>query len=123
MANKTEKMTNVKALDYVLANCELTDEVREKVENIRTSYAKKSATTGERKPTANQVANEALKTALYDEMEANTLYRISDMLKEFECLAGLTSSKVTYLMTDLKKAGLVTRSEEKGKAFYCKVEG
>ena len=50
-------------------------------------------------------------------------YRISDMLKTLPCLAGLTSSKVTYLMTKLKEAGLVTRSEEKGKAFYCKVEG
>ena len=120
---KIEKMTNVKALDYVLANCELTDEVREKVERIKASYEKKSATTGEKKPTAAQVANEALKTALYDEMEANMQYRISDMLKTLPCLAGLTSSKVTYLMTKLKEAGLVTRSEEKGKAFYCKVEG
>ena len=123
MTNKTEKMTNVKALDYVLANCELTDEVREKVANIRASYAKKSTTNGEKKPTANQVANEAIKTALYDEMEANTLYRIGDMLKTFTSLAGLSAPKVTALMTQLKDAGLVTRSEDKGKAFYCKVEG
>lgn len=118
-----EKMTNVKALEYVLTHCELTDEVAEKIGKIKASYEKKSATTGERKPTANQVANEAIKTALYEAMEANRLYRVGEMLKEMECLAGLSAPKVTALLTQMKDANLVARSEEKGKAFYVKVEG
>ena len=118
--NKTDKMTNVKALDYVLENCELTEEVAEKIGKIKASYEKKSSTTGERKPTATQVANEALKEAIVAEMEDGKAYRISDMLKEFECLAGLTSSKATYLMTKLKEESKVVRSEDKGKAFYTK---
>lgn len=116
---KIEKMTNVKALAYVLENCELTEEVAEKIAKIKASYEKKSAT-GERKPTANQVANEALKEAIVEAMEANTLYRVGDMLKGFECLAGLSAPKVTALMTQLKDEGKVIRSEDKGKAFYTK---
>lgn len=116
---KIEKMTNVKALQYVLENCELTEEVAEKIAKIKASYEKKS-TTGERKPTANQVANEALKEAIVATMEENTLYRVGDMLKAFECLAGLSAPKVTALMTQLKDEGKVVRSEDKGKAFYTK---
>ena len=115
-----EKITNVKALAYVLENCELTAEVAEKIAKIKASYEKKSATTGEKKPTANQVANEALKEAIVAEMEANRLYRVGEMLKEFNCLAGLSAPKVTALMTQLKDAGKVVRSEDKGKAFYSK---
>ena len=115
-----EKITNVKALAYVLENCELTAEVAEKIAKIKASYEKKSATTGEKKPTANQVANEALKEAIVAEMEDNRLYRVGEMLKEFNCLAGLSAPKVTALMTQLKDAGKVVRSEDKGKAFYSK---
>ena len=114
-----EKMTNVKALDYVLSHCELTDEVKDKIAKIKASYEKKS-TTGERKPTANQVANEALKDAILAEMEDSTIYRVGEMLKAFTCLAGLSAPKVTALMTQLKDAGKVVRTEEKGKAFYSK---
>ena len=117
-----EKMTNVKALAYVLENCELTTEVAEKIGKIKASYEKKSAT-GEKKPTATQVANEAIKTAIYGAMEANRLYRVGEMLKEMECLAGLSAPKVTALLTQMKDANLVARSEDKGKAYYTKVEG
>ena len=119
MANKIEKMTNVKALQYVLENCELTEEVADKIAKIKASYEKKS-TTGEKKPTANQVANEALKEAIVEAMEDNTLYRVGEMLKAFTCLAGLSAPKVTALMTQLKDEGKVVRSEDKGKAFYSK---
>ena len=116
-----EKMTNVKALAYVLENCELTAEVAEKIGKIKASYEKKSATTGERKPTATQVANEAIKTALYDAMETGTAYRVGDMVKEFAHIDGLTSSsKVTAMMTQMVADGRVVRSEVKGKAYYTK---
>ena len=116
-----EKMTNVKALEFVLSNCELTAEVREKVERIKASYAKKSATTGERKPTATQVANKALQESIYAEMEDGVAYRVGDMVKNLACVVGLSSSKVTAMLTQMKDAGLVARSEEKGKVYYTKI--
>ena len=117
-----EKITNVKALAYVLENCELTAEVAEKIGKIKASYEKKSSTTGERKPTATQVANEGIKTALYNAMEAGVAYRVGDMVKEFANIEGITSaSKVTAMMTQMVADGRVVRSEVKGKAFYTKV--
>ena len=119
-----EKMTNVKALEYVLSHCELTDEVRDKVERIKASYAKKSATTGERKPTAKQKENEIIKQALYEGMEDGKAYRVGDLYKEFSHIEGLTSaSKVTAMLTQMVTEGMVTRSEIKGKAYYTKVGG
>ena len=115
-----EKMTNVKALAYVLENCELTAEVAEKIAKIKASYEKKSATTGERKPTATQVANEALKQAIHDAMEDGVAYRVGDMVKTLPCVVGLSSSKVTAMMTQMVADGRVVRSEAKGKAYYTK---
>lgn len=119
---KTEKMTNVKALAFVLENCELPTEIAEKITNIHASYVKKStaSATGERKPTATQVANEALKQAILADMKAETAYRVADILKTFPCVAGLTSSKVTAMLTQLVKANAVVRTESKGKAYYTK---
>ena len=121
MANKIEKMTNVKALAYVLANCELPADVMEKITNIHASYTKKASATGERKPTANQIENEALKASIHAEMKADTSYRVADILKTFKCVAGLSSSKVTAMLTQMVTANMAERSVEKGKAYYTKV--
>ena len=116
-----EKMTNVKALAYVLENCELTAEVAEKIGKIKASYEKKSATTGERKPTAKQKENEAIKNSIHEAMEDGVAYRVGDMVKEFAHIEGLTSaSKVTSMMTQMVAEGRVVRSEVKGKAYYTK---
>ena len=57
-----EKMTNVKALVYVLDNYTLPADVEEKIKTMKTSYEKKSAN---RKPTKTQAANEGFKLAVY----------------------------------------------------------
>ena len=36
---------------------------------------------GEKKPTATQVANEALKTAIFEGMEINRLYTVTEVIK------------------------------------------
>ena len=54
-----EKITNVKAIDYVIANCEVPTEVKEKLEKMREQFVKKNS--AERKPTANQVENQGYK--------------------------------------------------------------
>ena len=124
MANKIEKMTNVKALQYVIDNCELPAEIAEKIGNIHASYVKKSSSTGERKPTATQVANEVLKTAILEEMEIGKQYRVSDMVKSFACLkeANASAPKATAMLTQLLAENKVTRNEVKGKSYYEKVD-
>lgn len=96
-----EKMTNLKAVAYVLENCELPADVAEKMEKIKASFEKKS--TGERKPTATQVANEGLKVAILSYMaeQPNRLFTISELIKEVPELEGLSNQKVSALVTQM----------------------
>ena len=50
-----EKMTNVKALSYILTNCELPEDVKSKVEAMKASYEKKASAV--RKTTPTQTEN------------------------------------------------------------------
>lgn len=114
------KMTNVKAIEYVIANCELPTDVAEKMEKMKASFIKKSS--GERKPTANQKANETLKSAILDFMETDVLYSVGQLTKEVPELvsANASSQKTSALVKQLKDAGLIVRVEEKRKAFFKK---
>ena len=113
-----EKMTNVKALNYVLANCELTDEVREKVEKMKAQFEKKNSS--EKKPTANQVANQAIVEGILAEMEEGVLYTITDMIKSLPSCADLTNQKVSALIKPLLGIS-IERVEDKRKAFFKKI--
>lgn len=112
------KLTNVKAIEFVLANCEIPTEVAEKLEKMKASFEKKSS--GERKPTKTQTENEGLKTAILEFMEPNVLYSIGQLSKEVPELVEISASgqKVSALVKQLKDAGLVKRVEEKRKAFF-----
>lgn len=81
--------------------------------------AKKNAS-GEGKQTATQKANEELKNAILEEMasQPNRLFSISEMIKNFDCCKELSLPKVTALVTQLTKAELVVRTEEKRKAYF-----
>ena len=74
----------------------------------------------ERKPTANQIANEGFKADILAYMEPNVLYTVAQLSKEVPSLsaAGASPNRVTALMTQLKDAGQVVRVEDKRKAFY-----
>ena len=113
----SEKMTNRKALDYVLENCGLPSDVSEKLSAMLVALDKKSG--GTRKPTANQIANEELKAKIWDSMESGVGYRVKELAK----LVGMESfSKCSALVKQLKDSGRVARSEEKGVAYFTKVE-
>ena len=113
-----EKMTNLKAVAYVLENCTLPADVAEKMEKIKASYEKKSS--GERKPTATQVANEGLKTAIlaYMAEQPNRLFTISELIKEVPELAGLSTQKVSPLMAKLVDELKVAKIVEKRKSNF-----
>lgn len=113
-----EKMTNVKALNYVLANCELTDEVREKVEKMKVQFEKKNSS--EKKPTANQIANQAIVEGMLSEMEEGKLYTITDMMKELPSCEGQSNQKLSALIRPLIGVS-IERVEEKRKAYFRKL--
>ena len=115
-----EKMTNSKALAFVLANAELPTDVREKIENIKASIDKKNS--AERKPTATQTENVGFKNAILNGMESGKAYTIGDLMKAIPEIADLTNQRVSAIVRQLKDDGLVIREEVKRKAYFTKVE-
>ena len=72
----------------------------------------------DKKPTAQQTANEAIKTAIVDGMEVNRLYTITEIIKEIPECADMTNQRVSALVRQLVDAGLVKRTEDKRKAYF-----
>lgn len=116
----TDKMTNSKALAFVLGMEGIPTDVREKLVNIKASIDKKNS--AERKPTATQTENVGLKVAILEGMESGKAYTIGDLMKEIPALADLTNQRVSALVRQLKDDGLVVREEIKRKAYFTKVE-
>ena len=116
----TDKMTNSKALAFVLGMEGIPTDVREKLVNIKASIDKKNS--AERKPTATQTENVGLKSAILVGMESGKAYTIGDLMKAIPELADLTNQRVSALVRQLKDDGLVTREEIKRKAYFTKVE-
>lgn len=116
----TDKMTNSKALAFVLGMEGIPTDVREKLVNIKASIDKKNS--AERKPTATQTENVGLKVAILEGMESGKAYTIGDLMKEIPELADLTNQRVSALVRQLKDDGLVVREEIKRKAYFTKVE-
>ena len=73
---------------------------------------------GDKKPTATQLANEALKSAIVEGMEANRLYSVTEMIKEIPALAGLNPQKVSPLANQLVEAGRLVKTIEKRRSFF-----
>ena len=80
--------------------------------------AKKNS--AEKKPTAQQTANDGIKTAILKGMEDGKLYTISDLLKAIPECADLTNQRVSALVRQLKDEGKVVRTEDKRKAYFSK---
>lgn len=115
-----EKMTNVKALDYVLANCEVSAEVREKLEKMKAQFVKKNS--ADRKPTAAQTENAGLKVAIVEGMEVGAKYTITDLMKSIPELADLSNQRVSAIVRQLKDEGTLVREEIKRKAYFSLAE-
>jgi len=113
----SEKMTNVKALAFVLENVDgLPADVTEKLEKMQASLEKKSAN---RKPTAVQIANVGIMEAILEAMEIGKCYQCKDITK----LCDISSTQRTSaLMRKLKEDGKVDTKSEKGVTYFFKVD-
>ena len=74
--------------------------------------------TAEKKPTAVQVANEGIKSAICDWMTEGVTYTAADVAKECPACEGLTVQRVSALLSQLGKSGALTVTEEKRKHYY-----
>ena len=98
----TDRITNEDFINFISHELELLE--------------KKNST--ERKPTAKQMENDGIKTAILDSMTAGTLYTITDFIKTVPECADMSNQKISAIVRQLKDAGLVERVEEKRKAYF-----
>lgn len=119
MANK--KMTKAQAWAIVREIVEKSGhekavELVGKIDNELDLLAKKNS--ADRKPTKTQEANAVLKVAIVEGMEPKRLYTVSELMKEIPELADATNQKVTALLRQLVIEKVVTRTEDKRKAYF-----
>lgn len=113
---KKDHFNQLLAIAEVKANADLVAFINHEIELL----ARKNTSSGERKPTKTQLANEGIKAEILNLMRDGTSYLISDMMKMFPTLADYPSQKVVALVRQLVLSGDVTREVIKGKAYFTK---
>ena len=119
MATTTKKPTKAQMFKQILDNYELTPAEQDFIKHEIDLLAKKNS--AEKKPTAQQVANDGIKSAILAGMEEDKAYTIGDLIKTIPECADFTTSKVSALVRQLKECGAVVRTEDKRKAYFTKV--
>ena len=72
-----------------------------------------------KKPTKTQVENDAYKTTIVEYLTAaDTPKTIKEMQTEIPDIAGLTNQRVTHMLSDLVKAGTLTKEYVKKTPYY-----
>ena len=119
--NSTKKPTKKQMFQSILDSCELTAGQVAFIKHEMELLDKKNSS--DKKPTAQQMANDAIKTAILEGMKPNQLYTITDIIKDKDIgvCAELSNQRVSALMRQLKEDGKVSRIEDKRKAYFSKV--
>ena len=108
---KAEKYAMLKAIPTVAENSVLVEFIDHELELL----AKKNS--AEKKPTAQQTANEGIKSAIVEGMEKGKLYTITDLIKSVPACAELTNQRVSSLVRQLIP-DRIERVEDKRKAYF-----
>ena len=122
MAN-TKKMTkrdyfNILKETYP-KNASNYDEVIAFIDHELELLEKKNA--ADRKPTAQQIANEGIKTAILNGMVAGKQYTITDIIKEIPECAEMTNQRISAIIRQMLGKEIV-RTEDKRKAYFSLAE-
>lgn len=110
---KREKFEMLKAIAEVQANPILSEFIERELELL----AKKNS--AEKKPTAQQEENEAIKEIILENLTSHMT--ISEMQKSIPDLAEYSNQKISALMRQLILEGLVKKVEDKRKSYFSKV--
>ena len=116
MTNTSKKMTKREMFEQIKANYALTADEVAFIDHELELLSKKNST--DKKPTATQLANEGIKTAILNHMEVGKGYTITDFIKSVAECAELSTPKVSALVKQLKDDGIIERYEEKRKAYF-----
>ena len=122
MTNKTEKMTNRKALTYALENCDLPADVAEKFTAMIAALDKKA--TAERKPTAKQGENAANRAAVVEFINDNAEgdgFTCSDLIKVCPAMEGKSNQYVSSILRQAVLAGEISKGTVKRRTYFAPV--
>lgn len=117
----TRKPTKRQMFEGLLAIPTLTQEQKDFINHELELLAKKNS--ADKKPTAQQAANEAVKTAILDGMEVNRLYTITELIKEIPECADMTNQKVSALVRQLVDADSIAKTVDKRKSYFSLIVG
>ena len=109
---KRERFESLLTLSQVQADPGMVEFIEHELELL----AKKNS--ADKKPTAQQVANEAIKQAIVDGMERDHFYTITDLQKAIPELADLSNQKISALVRQLKDDSVVVKTEDKRKSYF-----
>ena len=114
----TKKMTKREMYTAMLNAYDFTAEERAFIEHELELLNKKSS--GERKPTATQVANMSIKDGIlaYMATQPDRIFTITELVKEVPECSELSGQKVSSLISQLIHEFKVVRIEEKRKAYF-----
>lgn len=75
---------------------------------------------GDKKPTANQVANDGYKDIIFTELSANPgkLYTVTDLIKNVDGLGDLTNQRVSALLRQMIDANKAEKIVDKRKSYF-----
>ena len=116
-SSSTRKPTKREMFNGLLAIPGLTQEQKDFINHEIELLNKKNS--GEKKPTATQVANEALKVAIAEGMEPGRKYTVTEVIKEVPACAGLNNQKVSPLMNAMALDGILVKTEEKRRSYFA----
>lgn len=120
----TDKMTNRKALAYVLESYDLPTEVAEKLQKMVEQLDKKSG--AERKPTARQAENAVVRAEIVDYINENFAegsdgFTVSDLLKVCPAVEGDSNQHVSALLRQAIQAGELSKGSVKRRTYFAPV--
>ena len=111
--NTTKKLTKRDHFNAILREYDLSPEHKAFVEHELELLDRKNSTN--KKPTAQQMANDAMKQTILTSMERDRLYTATEVQK----LCGIESNqRATALLTQLKNAGMIAKTEDKRKSYF-----
>ena len=117
---KRERFTQLLALPQVKENKELVDFINHELELLTNKNS-------EKKPTAQQVANEAIKQVIANLLteNPNRLFSISEMQKESAELGELTNQRISALLKQMVETTdpIVEKIVDKRKTYFKAVVG
>ena len=111
---KRDRFTTLLSIPAVQADPGMVEFIEHELELL----AKKNS--ADKKPTAQQTANEGIKSAILEGMEDNRLYTITELQKSIPECAELSNQRVSAIVRQMVGV-TVERVEEKRKAYFRKI--